>query len=221
MTTQLKERPVVLTTEEVNAVLAGNKTQHRAPALTSDQVSTGYKCCYGVASGQVIFTKEESDESFVDDGYISVECPFGAIGDRLWVQEFHARTENENLFTRTHYYADGNLRLDLRHDAGLLAKYSADDMPRWASRLLLEITDIRIERVQYTSHYDAVAEGVHNFDIEARMRDQALSVAQIVFSRYWDTKHQEHHVMWEDNPWVWVIEFKVIKPSEVTSNGND
>ena len=177
-----KERPIILTAQEVNAVLAGDKTQHR-----------------------VIF-----DFAIMQDH----NCPLGKVGDRLWVQELHARTENENLLTRTHYYANGNLRVDLRHDAGLLTKYSAADMPRWASRILLEITDIRIERVQDTSHDDAVAEGVHNFDIEAQLRDQALSVAQIVFSRYWDTKHQEHDVMWEDNPWVWVIEFKVIEPSE-------
>lgn len=205
-----KERPLILTAQEVNAVLAGDKTQHRAPALTSDQVSTGYKCCYGVASGQVIFTKEESDESFVDDGYISVECPFGAIGDRLWVQELHARTEHEDRLTRTHYYADGNLRPDLRHDAGLLTKYSAADMPRWASRLLLEITDIRIERVNDITHSDSIAEYCFNFGEKKKQCIPPLTG----FCSYWREKYGDD--AWRSNPWVWVIEFKVIKE---TSNG--
>lgn len=200
-----KERPIILNTQEVNAVLAGDKTQHRAPVLTSEQVSTGYKCCYGVASGQVIFTKEESDESFVDDGYISVECPFGAIGDRLWVQELHARTENENLLTRTHYYANGNLRVDLRHDAGLLTKYAAEDMPRWASRILLEITDIRIEHVQDITHNDSVREAAFTF-----YPKQAVPPLS-AFPRYWMEKYGDD--AWRLNPWVWVIEFKVIKES--------
>lgn len=248
------ERPVIFSAQEVNAVLAGNKTQHRVPALTNEQVINGYRCCYGVASGQVIFTKDESDESFVDDGYISVECPFGKVGDRLWVKEdwrvgawretggvlaidYKASPEITNTpWVQVSDDEDGKKfeavwiavtdELDSKgvktNDDGhyhWLAGQApldwrpASTMERWASRLLLEITDIRIERVQDTSHADAVSEGVHHFDIEARLRDQPLSVAQIVFSRHWDTKHQEHHVMWEDNPWVWVIEFKVIKES--------
>ena len=84
----------------------------------------------------------------------------------------------------------------------------AEYLPRWASRLLLEITDIRIERVQDTSHDDAVAEGVHHFDIEARLRDQSLSVAQIVFSRHWDVVHPDND--WNSNPMVLVIEFEKV-----------
>lgn len=219
-----KERPIVLTAQEVNAVLAGDKTQHRAII----------KMPYGAPEFRGCRDSDQGDATLwgwdgFEDGDVRVlseiKCPFGAIGDRLWVQEpslihcdwdwFYADNtlvECKEPFTSN----DLHLPWDDEHQeyAGPIA---AEYLPRWASRILLEITNIRIERVQNTSHADAVAEGVHSFDIEARLRDQPLSVAQIVFSRHWDTKHQEHCVMWEDNPWVWVIEFKVIKPSEVIS----
>lgn len=225
MTTKIKERPIVLTAQEVNAVLAGDKTQHRVPVLTSEQVAAGYKCCYGVASGQVIFTKDESDKSFVEDGYINVECALGSIGDRLWVREFHARTDRNDHLTRPHYYADGTLRPDLRHDAGLLIKYSAEDMPRWASRLLLEITDICIERVQDISEAEIQREFVESEFIETSISPDGFRIYKIVgtkrlwsecviqaFKSYWDSIYGKG--AWDRNDWVWVIEFKVIKEND-------
>jgi len=211
-----KERPIIFNAQEVNAVLAGDKTQYRVPVDIEFIKDVNVPIVQKVAD-ETDCTLSELVTGAYNDSVYDFICPLGKAGDRLWVQELHARTENEDLLTRTHYYAgNGDLRPDLRHDAGLLTKYDADAMPRWASRLLLEITDIRIERVQDTSHDDAVAEGVHHFDIEARLCDQALSVAQIVFSRHWDTKREDRHTDWESNPWVWVVEFKKIKE---VSNG--
>lgn len=247
MTTQLKERPVVFTAEEVNAVLAGDKTQHRIPCLTKEQVLAGFSYDFNAIDDAAIFLKVVDDE-VVDD--LLVDCPFGADGGRLWVQEEHRPIgwsfddgdvriqykdgkdslceiqtweeveSNPNddyliaicdeLINRNVPMKEGTDCFDMEDESNLPHWRNAVDMSRFASRALLEITDIRIERVQETSHYDAVSEGVHHFDIEARMRDQPLSAAQIVFSRYWDIKNQEHNVMWEDNPWVWVVEFKKV-----------
>ncbi|AAZ18340.1 hypothetical protein Psyc_0477 [Psychrobacter arcticus 273-4] len=77
-------------------------------------------------------------------------------------------------------------------------------------RLGLKITAIRIEQLQDISHKDAVAEGVNHFDIEAPLRDQPLSVAQIVFSSHWDAKQLDDDTGWDSNPWVWVIEFEEV-----------
>ena len=77
-------------------------------------------------------------------------------------------------------------------------------------RMGLKVTAIRIEQLKDISHKDAVAEGVQYFDIEARLRDQPLSAAQVVFSRHWDAKHDEIHTDWESNPWVYVIEFEEV-----------
>ena len=217
------ERPIIFTAQEVNAVLAGDKTQYRVPALTSEQVAKGYKYCYGVASGQVVFTKEEDGGfSFTDGDYVTANCPFGAIGDRLWVQEDHARQsrwEQKFILTGAHYFADGPLTLDIRHDAGLLERHLANDMPRWASRILLEITDIRIERVRDTKEYEAKAEGFKptHTGISHQFSD-ALGMYTLPhrasFIDAWD--HKNGAGSYKANPWVWVIEFKVVEPSEVT-----
>lgn len=197
-----KERPIVLTAQEVNAVLAGDKTQHRVPFDFEfiENVSSIQK----VADEGGITTSELVTRCYHECIY-DFECPFGAIGDRLWVQEFHARREFNDPLIGTHYYADGPLTLDLRHDAGLLIKYAAENMPRWASRSLLEITDIRIERVQDITHNDSVKEAAFTF-----YPKQAVPPLS-AFPRYWMAKHGDD--AWRLNPWVWVIEFKVIKES--------
>lgn len=217
-----KERPIVLTAQEVNAVLAGDKTQHRVII----------KMPYGAPEFRGCRDSDQGDATLwgwdgFEDGDVRVlseiKCPFGKVGDRLWVQEFHARTDRNDHLTRPHYYADGTLRPDLRHDAGLLIKYSAADMPRWASRLLLEITDIRIERVQDISESDALASGLivqkcqqgsqWFLNPTSNMRSNVFHRDEWIggFASYWDSLNGK--LSFNDNPWVWVIEFKVIKES--------
>ena len=211
----VKERPIILTAQEVNAVLAGNKTQYRVLSLTDEQVADGYQHCYGVASGEVIFTKEESNESFVRDGYVSVKCPFGKIGDRLWVQEpslihcdwdwFYADNtlvECKEPFTPN----DLHLPWDDKNQE-YKGPIGAECLPRWASRLLLEITDIRIERVKDIRLGDAVAEACFKFPDNLRL----VLTPLVAFSNCWMKKHGDES--WNRNDWVWVIEFKVIKES--------
>ena len=216
----IKERPIVLTAQEVNAVLAGNKTQHRVPFDFEfiENVSSIQK----VADEGGITTSELVTRCYHECIY-DFECPLGAIGDRLWVQEFHARREFNDPLIGTHYYADGPLTLDLRHDAGLLIKYAAENMPRWASRSLLEITDIRIERVQGISESDALASGLivqkcqqgsqWFLNPTSNMRSNVFHRDEWIggFASYWDSLNGK--LSFNDNPWVWVIEFKVIKES--------
>lgn len=252
-----KERPIVLTAQEVNSVLAGNKTQHRVPVLTSEQVATGYKCCYGVASGQVIFTKNESDKSFVDDGYISVKCPLGSIGDRLWVQEDHRPISwafedgevtieyRDGKRLHPHYLTEEELETNPNDDypfavvEELLARNvpilkdrdcfdfsnpdnlphwrSADVMPKFASRLLLEITDVRIERIQDISDIDARAMGLKPDYCDHKYQ----SCKDIGCIGKWAEPlmnyfiHEKNIANVSSRDWVWVIEFKVVEPSEV------
>ena len=204
-----KERPIALTAQEVNAVLAGDKTQHRVPVDIEHSVALTY---HSLEAGGA--SPERIDA-------LPFECPFGAIGDRLWVQEDHARQsrwEQKFSLTGAHYFADGPLTLDVRHDAGLLERHSATDMPRWASRLLLEITDIRIERLKDVSEDDAIAQGVKrqgkswvNYKF---LTDSHCAIdARTSFATFWQSNNGDNS--WDLNPWVWVIEFKVIKPSEV------
>lgn len=211
-----KERPIALTVQEVNAVLAGNKTQHRVPVDIDHSISLTY---HSLEAGGA--SPERIDA-------LPFECRLGAIGDRLWVQEFHARREFNDPLIGTHYYADGPLTLDLRHDAGLLIKYAAENMPRWASRLLLEITDIRIERLNDISEQDAIAEGIKHIHADPKYRvgpnhftksngwyQCSRPTAAEVFKEMY--KVSDEYEKYGENPWVWVIEFKTIESSEVTS----
>ncbi len=228
MNTPAKERPIILNAQEVNAVLAGNKTQHRVPfdfefikdadVPSSQQVADDANC-----------TLSELVTGAYNELVYDFECPFGAKGDRLWVQEQHDRHPDERYFltTKPHYFADGHLTLDDRHDAGLLQGYCAEDMPRWASRLLLGITDIRIERLNDISEADAIAEGIkpihsnpadrvgpNNFTKSNGWYHCSRPTAAEVFKEMYGVS--DDFDKYGENPWVWVIEFKVIKE---TSNG--
>lgn len=221
-----KERPIALTAQEVNAVLAGDKTQHRVPFdfefIKAENVPIVQK-----VADETNCTLSELVTGAYNDFVYDFECPFGKVGDRLWVQEDHARQsrwEQKFSLTGAHYFADGPLTLDVRHDAGLLERHSADDMPRWSSRLLLEITDIRIERLQDISEQDAIAMGVQKLDgagankftmIKGTYHCSRPTAAQVIKDVYKFSDDDDTYFKYGENPWVWVIEFKVVEPSEV------
>ncbi|MEK6198975.1 MAG: hypothetical protein N2B60_01980 [Psychrobacter sp.] len=197
-----KERPIILTTQEVKAVLAGNKTQHRVPVLTSEQLKEGFEWDFGADGDSAIFIKKIDDER---QEVLLKPSPFGATGDRLWVQEpslihcdwdwFYA----DNTPVKCKDPFSGN-DLDLPWDdenQEYKGPIGAEYLPRWASRLLLEITDICIERVQDITLGESLKEA----------RNGLMDFA----ADYWMVTHGE--AAWFTNPWVWVIEFKVIKES--------
>lgn len=195
----MTEKPIIFDANEVNAVLAGNKTQHRIPILTSEQVSAGYEWDFAADGDAAIFHKYANDGDSVEDTLL-IDCPFGATGNRLWVQEdwtTNSVFDNEPLASLSrvisiNYIADSK---DIR--TGRFRK--AEDMHRIASRLLLEITDIRIERVQDITLGDSLKEA----------RDGLMDFA----ADYWMPKHGE--AAWFKNPWVWAIEFKVVGDNKI------
>ena len=195
----MTEKPIIFDANEVNAILAGNKTQHRIPILTSEQVSAGYEWDFAADGDAAIFHKYANDGDSVEDTLL-IDCPFGATGNRLWVQEdwtTNSVFDNEPLASLSrvisiNYIADSK---DIR--TGRFRK--AEDMHRIASRLLLEITDISIERVQDITLGDSLKEA----------RDGLMNFA----ADYWMPKHGE--AAWFKNPWVWAIEFKVVGDNKI------
>lgn len=195
-----KERPIILTTQEVNAVLAGNKTQHRVPVLTAKEIDEGFEWDFSAEGDSAVCIKEIDDER---QEVLLKPCPFGAIGDRLWVQEpTHTANSWDWFYDATHSlvkckdpYTPSDLYLPWDDDhQEYTGPIDAEHMPYWASRLILEITDIRIERVQDITLGDSLKEA----------RDGLMDFA----ADYWMPKHGE--AAWFKNPWVWAIEFKVI-----------
>ncbi|KKN83561.1 hypothetical protein LCGC14_0298000 [marine sediment metagenome] len=181
-----------------------------------------------------------------DVPYVAYNCPYGVPGDRLWVREAFAYVRENKLGPHrqpcpSHLYRRTALpqwpephdrRIIWKADGAFLFRDGTDvkwkpsiHMPRWGSRILLEITDIRVERVQEIGIYDVAAEGVdctgliEGFEIEADGRadgneydapDDFVQIAKEKFATLWDSLNAKRGYGWDANPWVWVIAFKQI-----------
>ncbi|MFB4504341.1 hypothetical protein ACE3JA_19710 [Enterobacter hormaechei subsp. xiangfangensis] len=211
----MKERGMIFNGEMVRAILDGRKTQTRR--IVSDRhlnlIDVGSQIgeCYPLGCG----IDHQNSQS-----YYREHCPFGKPGDRIWVRETYqgplfdyehmeSYLEDSSKFEKPDfcfYRADGKPAPDF---------YDADDnlhcgwrpsihMPRWASRLTLEITGVRVERLSSVSEEDAGKEGypADPSPYGGRM-DKWLWFRQL-----WDGIYPEQS--FKHNPWVWVIEFKVV-----------
>lgn len=148
----------------------------------------------------------------------------GASGDRLWVRETCRADELDSGLDCVRYLADGAFRaIDDSSDAAGRwvelygyrgqkgATVPAIHMPRWASRITLEITSVRVERLQSIEWDEAIAEGIPDPRRAARRVDPIEgTVAQ--FRQLWDGLNAARGHGWETNPWVWVVAFRRIKP---------
>lgn len=200
MTVRINEKPIVFDANEVNAVLAGNKTQHRVPFDFEFNINT---VSLNETANDIGWSVQKLITKAYHEAVYDFECPFGAIGDRLWVQEGlkHRQPSNVDCCMQWAYASDNEWALNSGVPVNAhKQKLSAKSMPRWASRSLLEITDIRIERVQDITHNDSVKEAAFTF-----YPKQAVPPLS-AFPRYWMAKHGDD--AWRLNPWVWVIEFK-------------
>lgn len=179
----MKERPILFSAPMVRAILDGRKTQTRRVVK--------------LRNGQYMPPSEKADIN----GWRQMlrNCPYGQPGDRLWVRETHfdAKRLNEG---RILYRADG--------DVSRFGWTPSIHMPRSASRITLEVTGVRVERLQDISEADAVAEGV--------VWEQGQTAIN-VFETLWESINGAGS--WDANPWVWVVEFKRAKGS--TANAAD
>lgn len=221
-----KERPIALTAQEVNAVLAGDKTQHRMPFDFEFIKDVNVPIVQKVAD-ETNCTLSELVTGAYNDSVYDFICPFGKVGDRLWVRETH------HVPDFLHDYEQDELARGLITRDSLGMSYKADAphmtpadggwtspvaMPRWASRLLLEITDIRIERIQDISESDALASGLivqacqqgsqWFLNPASRMKTNVFHRDEwhSAFSVYWDSLHGVG--AWDRNDWVWVYDLK-------------
>jgi len=125
------------------------------------------------------------------------KCPYGKAGDRLWVRETFL-----SYLERTFYRAtdEGDL-LDSLFQTGKPKWKPSIFMPRSHSRIDLEVTGIRVERLNDISEEDAIAEGIKNH----------LPTPKDAYQDLWDSINGET-APWDSNPWVWVVEFKICQP---------
>jgi len=216
----MTERPILFNAEMVRAVLDGRKTQTRRVIKLPGDPETEWGCC-PLKGFPGMFTFWESE--YPEEGSHNRRCPYGAPGDRLWVRETWA---HDDMLTEPNrdcicFRADGaiheyvyytNRTNDLCGESFKHPDPKPDrwrpsiHMPRWASRITLEVTDVRVERVQDISDADAVAEGIKPAPV---LYDGAQ---REVFSLLWDSINAKRGYGWVDNPWVWVVTFKLVTP---------
>ena len=183
----MKERPIIFSGEMVRAILDGRKTQTRRVIKPQpDHIHTFQK---GILLPQI--------------GDKEIRCPYGQPGDRLWVRETWAKN-NPVLDAKVCYRADL-----MSPDLGKPWKPSIY-MPRWASRITLEIVNVRVERVQEITEADVIAEGIGAFTLARGVLSDAPPDPRWKFIELWNSINANRGYGWEINPWVWVIEFKVL-----------
>lgn len=202
----MKERGMIFNGEMVRAILDGRKTQTRRTVKPQPDEDGLAK----VTNGPWVDTSERN-----------YRCPFGAAGDRIWVRETWAEagaSAPDLKLYRANYpehvpsiYENVPLDEEIRWTPSI-------HMPRTASRILLEITDVRVERLNAISEEDAEAEGIDMealydsqdcYDCIANHNMTGRPTVTGAFKYLWESIYGEEG--WKSNPWVWVIEFKRIE----------
>ena len=222
MTTLPKERPILFSAPMVRAILDGSKTQTRRVA----------KHPLAQAAVRINSYKGQSEfDCILPDGTGGIiQCPYGKPGDRLWVREAwrtgnaannRSGSELEGRGWPVFYEADNSVIWTGATEGGpgftTPGRYRhARFMPRWASRAVPEIIDVRLQRLQEISEEDARAEGI---DDDAA--DRVLMMAEAMNQREPRPFASAFETLWEDingtnswaaNPWVWAITFRRIQP---------
>lgn len=210
----MKERGMIFNGEMVRAILDGRKTQTRRPIKWKQTRFT-----------EIGEREDGSNWPWSEDAEHACDfwhpCPFGAVGDRIWVRETWAdagaSAPGLKLY-RANYPEHVPSIYENVPPAKEIRWTPSIHMPRWASRILLEITDVRVERLNAISEEDAEAEGI---DMEALydsqdcydcIADHNMTGRPTVtgaFKYLWESIYGEEG--WKSNPWVWVIEFKRVE----------
>lgn len=194
----MAEHPISFHTDMVMAIREGRKTQTRR-----------------------LFKPQPDMYAFPCKRIEDHRCPYGQPGDLLWVREAAYPYFLQRPEVRIKYEAGGpDIKtvlpdeVDYRfacdwHRHNLLA---LNEMPRWASRMSLETTVVRAQQLQDISTEDAIAEGLERYDDDGVVYYGPLNnghaCPKAAFQRLWSSIYGS--ASWEANPWVWVLEFKVI-----------
>ncbi len=189
----MKERPILFSGQMVRAILDGHKTMTRR--IVKPRHVDGDRCAARAP-----------------------DCPYGVPGDRLWVKEAWKTCATYDPYSPVQidtgaavlWLADASKRINGPEEWG---RYRHSRfMPRWASRITLEITGVGIQRLQEIGEEDAKVEGVdHHANGAWKHYTEPLAyckTARDSFRSLWNTINAKAGRSWSDNPFVWVVEFK-------------
>lgn len=200
----MKEYPILFSSEMVNAILDGRKTQTRR-ALTKQPIDA---LPMKVPNLWVTLETRNPHHGRV------IRCRYGVPGDRLWVRETWQTESRFDIFSPSEVPQGSNLRW-LADDSIGVASIGCPfgrvrpsiHMPRWASRIVLEIMNIRLERLQEITGDECTLEGIQVAWSDPNNNNQEIET----YKALWDKLNSKRGFGWDVNPWVWVIEFKAVK----------
>lgn len=211
----MKERPILFSGEMVRAILNNLKRNTRRivmprskpnlaplsmePWYSDDEQLFHYDKQFELIDGRVHYRKDGQPvwigkHPDYPTGEKFFTCPYGKVGDHLWVRETFVVAGTGACF----YRADGEI--EERYWAWQPSIY----MPREYSRISLEITNVRVERLQDISDADAQAEGVDR-------GTEPIVSARYAFGQLWNSINAKRGYDWDSNPWVWVVEFRRVE----------
>lgn len=215
------EKPIIFSGPMVKAILEGRKTQTRRvmraqPIVALHMGRVEQFCSTGYPQDSRGYTRQQ----------LAQFCPYGKVGDRLWVRETFMNTRPSKKQASHLIY-----RASFGDGKTIDAWSSPIHMPRWASRITLEIVNVRVERLQEISGQDCVAEGImlRRWAQEDRGEGQPFFdkgikadglELKLTFHNGWDALNAKRGYDWASSPWVWVIEFKLIT-AEIASGKPD
>ena len=230
----MKERPILFSGPMVRKLLDPNNPKTHTWRVLPIQPPVGLdtKFPYPRMRGDICLWCEGVDEIFPCWEKHTV-CPYGQPGDRLWVRETWMAFDKD----RIHYRADYAFDPKGDKEAGITWRPSIF-MPRSASRITLEITDVRVQRLQEISEDDAEAEGVEDYHLRncrvfsPTYNSEGVCVDpgdctcsnysyQESFADLWDSINAKRGLGWDKNPWVWALSFKRVSstaPSTEATN---
>lgn len=209
----IKERPILMSAPMVRAILEDRKTQTRRKVGLDkfcSRVPDGFKIEYFVEEESEEWLAISNDESgeFPAGFNPWIKCPYGTVGDRLWVRETFAESATGGFV----YRADDTDDNWMRRCWGKFAWTPSIHMPRRASRILLEITNVRIERLQNISRDDCIAEGIYEYQDGNYFYSPENGGYGSPYAAYKALINKINGAeTWGRNPWAWVIEFKVLE----------
>ena len=237
----MKERPILFSGPLVRAILEGRKTQTRRvikgiPDDATLVTLNAFDYAVTELAGRVSWFTPWADDLWPCAKGDAIACPYGQPGDRLWVRETHAFADRLAALPSSEVARLGDRRAWYRADLQGGGEYAGGEpvrwrpsihMPRWASRIDLEVTGVRVERVQDISEDDAKAEGVpgpvpfypdegfplsDGYPVRDDDGESALyPTAAAAFAELWEEINGSRGFGWESNPWVWVVEFRRVR----------
>ena len=217
----MTERGMIFNGEMVRAILEGRKTQTRRVMKVQPESNQLGLLLITDSTKRSDISKYHWAESNATGNHVRSKlfsCPFGAVGDRIWVRETWAEagaSAPDLKLYRANYPEHVPSIYENVPPAEEIRWTTSIHMPRWASRILLGITDVRVERLNAISEEDARAEGIIDGGCLNCGEPEPCGCANPepdatdAFAYLWQSIYGQES--WNSNPWVWVIEFERVE----------